>query len=51
MKTTKWVLDPSRSELGFKIKHLMISHISETFNDFTAEAEMHGTDFETAQIH
>src|SRR4051812_3628563 len=51
MKTTKWVLDPSHSELGFKIKHLMISHISGTFNDFTAEVEMHGTDFETAQIH
>src|SRR5215831_7147140 len=51
MKTTKWVLDPSHSELGFKIKHLMISHVSGTFKDFTAEAEMDEDDFETAQIH
>jgi len=51
MKTTKWVLDPSHSELGFKIKHLMISNVSGSFSDFTAEAEMEGADFETAHIH
>jgi polyisoprenoid-binding protein YceI len=51
MTTTKWTLDPTHSELGFKIKHLMISNVSGWFNDFTAEAETKGEDFETAQIY
>jgi len=49
MTTTKWILDPTHSELGFKIKHLMISNVSGTFTDF--RAEMGGDDFESAQIH
>jgi polyisoprenoid-binding protein YceI len=50
MTTTKWVLDPTHSELGFKIKHLMITNVSGRFNDFAAEAETDGDSFETAQI-
>ena len=49
MTTTKWILDPTHSELGFKIKHLMISNVSGTFTDF--RVEMGGDDFESAQIH
>jgi polyisoprenoid-binding protein YceI len=51
MATTKWILDPTHSELGFKIKHLMITNVSGWFNDFAAEAETDGDSFETAQIH
>ncbi len=50
MATTKWVLDPTHSELGFKIKHLMISSVSGSLKSFQAEVETHGEDFTTAQI-
>ncbi|TDH23450.1 polyisoprenoid-binding protein [Segetibacter sp. 3557_3] len=51
MATTKWVLDPTHSELGFKIKHLMISHVSGTLKNFKAEVETVGEDFTTAKIN
>jgi polyisoprenoid-binding protein YceI len=51
MTTTKWVLDPKHSELGFKIRHLMISHVSGFFKNFSAEAETEDIDFSTAKIN
>jgi polyisoprenoid-binding protein YceI len=50
MATTKWVLDPTHSELGFKIKHLMISNVSGSFKNFHVEMKTEGEDFSTAQI-
>src|SRR5690348_6962493 len=50
MATTKWTLDPMHSELGFKIKHLMISNVSGFFKTFHVEAETDGTDFSTARV-
>ena len=50
MATTKWVSDPTHSELGFKIKHLMISSVSGSLKSFQAEVETQGEDFTTAQI-
>ena len=50
MAATKWVLDPTHSELGFKIKHLMITNISGFFKNFQVEVETEGEDFSTAQI-
>jgi polyisoprenoid-binding protein YceI len=50
MANTKWLLDPTHSELGFKIKHLMITNVSGTFKNFEAEVETDGTDFSLAQI-
>jgi len=51
MTTTKWTLDPTHSDLGFKIKHLMISNVSGSFKDFQAEVQTKGEDFSTAQIN
>src|SRR5919107_771974 len=51
MATTKWVLDPTHSELGFKIKHLMISNVSGSLKSFEAEVETQGEDFTTAKIN
>ena len=51
MTTTKWTLDPTHSDLGFKIKHLMISNVSGSFKDFLAEVQTVGEDFSTAQIN
>ncbi len=51
MGTTKWAIDPTHSNLGFKIKHLMISNVSGSFKDFKAEVQTDGSDFSTAQIN
>ena len=50
MAKIKWVLDPTHSELGFKIKHLMISNVSGVFADFSASVETENDDFSTANI-
>jgi len=51
MKHTKWLLDPTHSVLGFKIKHLMITNVSGSFKNFHIEVETEGEDFSTAHIH
>jgi polyisoprenoid-binding protein YceI len=50
MANTKWILDPTHSELGFKIKHLMITNVSGRFTEFEAEAKTEDEDFSTAQV-
>ncbi len=50
MATTKWSLDSTHSEIGFKIKHLMISHVSGNFNKFDVQAETNGDDFANATV-
>ncbi|HEY0677815.1 MAG TPA: YceI family protein [Chitinophagaceae bacterium] len=50
MTKTKWLLDLTHSELGFKIKHLMISNVSGTFKNFEAEVTTEGDDFSTSKI-
>lgn len=45
---TKWVLDPSHSELVFKVKHLMITNVKGEFRRFRAEID--GEDFTNATI-
>ena len=50
MTKTKWKLDPTHSELGFKIKHLMITNVSGSFKNFDVTVETIGEDFNTAQI-
>lgn len=48
--TTKWAIDPSHSEIQFKVKHLMITSVTGSFKEFGAEAEMEGDDLATAQV-
>lgn len=48
--TTKWTLDPGHSEIGFKVKHMMITNVSGSFGKFDAKVETSGTDFSTARI-
>ncbi|ANE51329.1 YceI family protein [Flavisolibacter tropicus] len=50
MTTTKWEFDPTHSELGFKIKHLMITNVSGTFKKFDVKVESENDDFTTAKI-
>ncbi|RZM28709.1 MAG: polyisoprenoid-binding protein [Pedobacter sp.] len=49
METTKWVLDPTHSELQFKVKHLMITTVTGSFKSFTAELETENEDFSDAK--
>lgn len=51
MSTTKWALDPTHSEVQFKVKHLMISTVTGHFKKFDASVETQGEDFSTARIH
>ena len=46
----KWVLDPSHSEVQFKVKHMMISNVSGEFTKFDATVETEGDDFQTAKV-
>ena len=39
MATTKWILDPSHSEVSFKVKHMMISTVTGHFDEFEASIE------------
>ena len=50
MSTTKWISDPTHSEIGFKIKHLMITNVSGNFGKFNVEAEAANDDFQNAKI-
>jgi polyisoprenoid-binding protein YceI len=48
--TTKWAIDPSHSEIQFKVKHLMISTVTGSFKEFGAEAELEGDDLANAKV-
>lgn len=48
--TTKWTLDPAHSEIGFKVKHMMITNVSGSFGKFDAKVETTGIDFGTAKV-
>jgi len=50
MATTKWILDPAHSEIQFKIRHLMITHVTGSFGKFNAEVETTDENFETAKV-
>jgi polyisoprenoid-binding protein YceI len=47
---TKWTIDGMHSEIGFKVRHMMISNVSGNFGQFTAEAATTGDDFSTANF-
>jgi polyisoprenoid-binding protein YceI len=47
---TKWGIDAAHSEIGFKVKHLMITNIRGTFREFDASIYTTGEDFMSAEI-
>jgi polyisoprenoid-binding protein YceI len=50
MSTKKWVVDPTHSEIQFKVKHLMITNVTGSFNIFAVNAETDDEDFTKATI-
>ena len=49
METT-WKVDTMHSEVGFKVRHMMISNVSGSFGTFDANVATEGDDFTTAQF-
>ena len=45
-----WTIDPAHSEIGFKIKHLVISTVSGKFTSFEGKLEGDPEDFTQAKI-
>ena len=50
MTKTKWKLDLIHSELAFRIKHLMISHVPGSFRNFDVEVQTENDDFSAGEI-
>jgi polyisoprenoid-binding protein YceI len=50
MQTTKWVLDPTHSEILFKVKHLMITNVKGEFRKFNASLTSDGSNFSKAAV-
>lgn len=50
MAVNKWVLDPTHSEIQFKIKHLMITNVTGGFTSFDVHASTEDEDFSRASI-
>jgi len=47
---TNWNIDAMHSEIGFKVKHMMISNVRGKFAAFNAIAKTHGDDFSSAKF-
>lgn len=43
---TKWAIDPTHSEISFKVKHLVISTVTGYFREFGGFIEQNGDSFE-----
>lgn len=50
MATTSWVIDPTHTEIQFKVRHLMITHVTGSFGKFNGTADTKDDNFESAQI-
>jgi len=50
MATTKWAVDPTHSEVQFKVKHLMITNVTGNFTQFNVEATTEEEDFSSANF-
>lgn len=47
---TKWVIDHAHSEIGFSVRHMMISNVKGTFQEYDASIYTVGDDFSTAEF-
>lgn len=50
MATTKWTIDPTHSEVGFKVKHMMFTNVSGQFDTYDATITTEDFDFATSKI-
>lgn len=47
---TLWKIDPTHSEVQFKVKHLVISTVTGRFGSYDGKIEADGDDFENAKV-
>ena len=47
---TKWALDPTHLEIGFKLKHMMFTNVSGSFGKFEINATTEGDDFSKSTL-
>ena len=50
MATTKWAIDPTHSEIGFKVKHMMFTNVSGKFATYDATISTENDDFTKSSI-
>ncbi|MBU4538208.1 MAG: YceI family protein [Weeksellaceae bacterium] len=48
--STKWNLDPTHSEITFRVRHMMISNVKGEFRAFNAELESDDDTFKNAKV-
>lgn len=48
---TKWAIDPTHSEILFKVKHLMITNVKGEFRNFDGGITSEGDDFDNAKVN
>jgi polyisoprenoid-binding protein YceI len=46
----KWLIDPTHSEIGFKVKHMMFTNVSGKISRYEAIIETTGDDFSGAVV-
>jgi polyisoprenoid-binding protein YceI len=51
MAKTIWAIDPTHSEVHFKIKHLVISTVTGAFKSFSGKATSASGEFENAKVN
>ena len=47
---TSWVIDPTHSEIQFKVKHLVISTVTGAFKSFEGSVDTESEDFDGATV-
>jgi polyisoprenoid-binding protein YceI len=47
----RWIIDAMHSEVQFKVKHLVISTVTGSFNKFSADLESNNEDFTDAKVN
>jgi polyisoprenoid-binding protein YceI len=50
-KKTVWTIDPTHSEVQFKVKHLVISTVTGNFKEFQGGLESNDEDFNGGEAH
>ena len=50
MAITKWTVDPMHSQVEFKVRHLMITNVTGTFQHFDGTIETDGEDFTQGRV-
>ncbi|MFL9830471.1 YceI family protein [Flavobacterium sp. ST-87] len=50
MATIKWTIDPTHSEVGFKVKHMMFTNVSGKFDSYEASVTTEDDNLESAAI-